>query len=144
MASKLYPPASMVLRGLLAHPDIFDKIIIWHLERNMAQRPWTIQLRMDFADEERNEKIDNAFVEHALAISALAALLSDGQQPNLMVFSDDWQMGRRDLDLFAKKLEHPDPLAQANAEHGDKVTGNDVSDELAAALANMGNKPPVV
>ncbi len=138
------PKDGLVLPGLYANPDLFDKIIIWHLERDMAQRQWTIQLRMDFADNERNEKIDNAFIEHGLAISALGALLSDGQKPNIMVFSDDWQMGRRELDIFAQKLENPDPLAQANAEHGDKVAGNDVSDELAEALANMGNKPPVI
>lgn len=97
------------------------------------QRQWTIEARADFADKEKNDAIDQAFKVAAAHINATLQLLSDGQKPNVVVFSDDFFAGHQDIDWLG------DPLGKAIAEHGGSKTGDapEVSDQMLAALRDM-------
>lgn len=95
------------------------------------QRQWTIEIRADFADAEKNEAIARLVKQSAVFLHANTALLSDGQRPEVACFSDDFFHGREELDL------HNDTLGKAIAEHSDKMDGGHVSDELLQAAAEM-------
>jgi len=95
------------------------------------QRQWTLEARADFTDKEKNEAIDTAVREAAVHIHAVIALLSDGQKPQVVCFSDDFFDGHQEIAL------HQDKLGDAVAAHGDKMAGGGVSQELLAAATDM-------
>ena len=95
------------------------------------QRQWTIEARADFADAEKNEAITKAFREAAVHVHAVLSLLSDGQKPEVVCYSEDFFSGHADIAL------HKDTLGDAISEHGDAMAGGGVIDELLAAAAEM-------
>ena len=95
------------------------------------QRQWTIEARADFSDKAKNDAIDRAIREAAVHVHAQLALISDGQKPQVVCFSDDFMEGHQEIAL------HRDTLGDAIAEHGDQLTGGDVSSELLQAAAEM-------
>lgn len=95
------------------------------------QRQWTIEARADFKDQEKNDMITKAIKEAAVHVHAVMALLSDGQKPQVVAFSDDFFQGHEDLDLYE------DTLGKAIEEHGDSVVPGEVSDELIQAARDM-------
>lgn len=127
----------------LANPDVLDELVEWRMndprytDRTTQvkglpmQRQWTIEARADFADPEKNEAITKAIREAAVHVHAIMALLSDGQAPQVVCFSDDFMEGNEEIKL------HEDKLGQAIAQHGDKMTGGGVSDELLQAARDM-------
>lgn len=129
---------------VLANPDMLDKIILWRMgdprynnreyrkENPFMQRQWTIEARADFADKEKNDAIDQAFKVAAAHINATMALLSDGQKPQVVCFSDDYFAGHQDIDWLG------DPLGKAIAANAQQ-TGDtsEVSDEMLAAVRDM-------
>lgn len=127
----------------LTNPDVLDEIIVWRMndprytDRNThvkglpMQRQWTIEARADFADQEKNDVITRAIREAAVHVHATMALLSDGQAPQVVCFSDDFFDGHQEIKL------HEDTLGKAIAEHGDQMSGGGVSQELLQAAAEM-------
>lgn len=123
--------------------DTLDEVIVWrmndpryttrdnHVKGLPMQRQWTIEGRADFADPEKNEAITRAFREAAVHVHAIMALLSDGQAPQVVVFSDDFFDGHQEIKL------HDDKLGAAIAEHGDKMGQGGVSQELLDAASDM-------
>jgi hypothetical protein len=100
------------------------------------QKQWTIEARADFSDQSKNEMITKAINEAAVHVHAVMALLSDGQKPLVVAFSDDFFKGHEDISL------HEDTLGKAIKEHaevGENVSdGNGgVSSEMMAALSEM-------
>lgn len=99
------------------------------------QRQWTIEARADFAEKEKNEAIDQAFKVAAAHINATMVLLSDGQKPQVVCFSDDFFAGHQDINWLG------DPLGKAIADHATS-SGEvaPVSDEMLAAVRDMQTK----
>lgn len=136
-----------------AAPEMLDKLIAWRLHdpryrkvthtdsglhigakgsRNMAQRQWYIEARADFADQAKNEIIDQAVREAAVHIHAQLALLMDnGVTPQVICRSDDWFEGEREIGL------HSDKLGTALQTHADDGQASQVSDEMLDALRDM-------
>ena len=98
------------------------------------QRQYTIELRVDYADVEKNPIMRKAMAQAARHVLATASLLSDGQEPKVVMFSDDFFTGHEEIPLMA------DVLGAAIDKHGGQETG--VSDELLKAMtATQGEKP---
>lgn len=128
---------------VLAQPDVLDALVVWRMtdpryttrENRVKgltmQRQWTIEARADFADPEKNEAITTAIREAAVHVHAIMALLSDGQAPQVVCFSDDFFDGHQEIKL------HEDKLGKAIETHGGQMTGGGVSQELLQAAADM-------
>lgn len=95
------------------------------------QRQWTIEARADFADAEKNEAITEAVRRAAVHINATLALLSDGQKPLVVAFSDDFFAGHAEIALLEDKM------GDALAKHDDIGEPAEVSDEMLAAAREM-------
>lgn len=128
---------------VLADPDTLDQIILWRMndprytERNThvkglpMQRQWTIEARADFADAEKNDAITEAVRRAAVHINATLNLISDGQKPQVVAFSDDFFAGHQEIALLE------DTIGKGLKEHGDKVAEAPVSDEMMQAVRDM-------
>lgn len=89
------------------------------------QRQFTFELRVDYADNEKNEVMRQAFQRFGRNVYATASLLSDGIKPQVALFSDDFFDGHMDIALLE------DTVAQGEAEIGGEDTA--VSAELLEA-----------
>lgn len=128
---------------ILAHPDILDQVIIWrmndprytdretHMKGLAMQRQWTIEARADFADPEKNEAITEAVRRAAVHINATLMLLSDGQKPQVVAFSDDFFAGHAEIALLE------DTISKGLELHGADTTDGEVSDEMLSAVRDM-------
>lgn len=128
---------------VLANPDVLDALVIWRMNdpryedrktrvKGLSmQRQWTIEARADFADQEKNDAITQAIRDAAVHVHAVMALLSDGQKPQVVCFSDDFFAGHEEIML------HDDKLGSAIAEHGPNIEQGVVSEELMAAARDM-------
>ena len=129
-----------------ANPEIVDRLVIWRMsdprcvdrtnrvKGQKMQRQWTIEARADFNDPEKNEAITTAIREAAVHVHAVMALLSDGQKPQVVCYSDDFFNGHADIAL------HEDKLGKAIQEHGDNVGSGNVSNELLQAAAEIAHE----
>ena len=94
--------------------DTLDAIIEWKIgnprykqfnqeqeqEQVMPQRQFTIELRVDYADEEKNAIMNMQLARQARHLLATATLLSDGQTPTIAAFSEDFFIGKAEIDLM--------------------------------------------
>lgn len=129
---------------LLANPDVFDKVLDWRLnspshrkrkhranaiaEGAHMQRQFTIELRIDYADNDKNEVMTKALKQAGRHILTTALLLRDeGMEPQIVVYSDDFFAGHSELkildDIIAEGIE---------ATGGEEPTG--VSEDLMRAM----------
>ena len=69
------------------------------------QRQFTIELRVDYADNEKNQSMRLACQQAAQHIFATANLLKDGQKPQIAVFSDDFYSGREEIELISSTIQ---------------------------------------
>jgi hypothetical protein len=127
----------------LSNPDVLDQLVVWRMtdprytDRTnrvkglTMQRQWTIEARADFADPEKNEAITTAIRQASVHVHAVMALLSDGQAPQVVCFSDDFFDGHQEIKL------HEDKLGQAIEQHGGSMSEGKVSDELLQAARDM-------
>lgn len=126
-----------------APPEILDKVIIWRMsdprysykegkERDIKmQRQWTIEVRADFNDAEKNDAITECVRQHAVAINATVVLIKDnGQVPQTVCYSDDFFTGHDDIALLENKLGK---ALETQAEE----TGLTVSDEMMQTMRDM-------
>ena len=93
------------------------------------QRQFTIELRVDYADDGKNEVMRKALQAAARHVYATAQLLKDGVAPQIAVFSDDFFSGHSEIALLE------DTIAQGVEATGGVQEGDKVSSELMAALA---------
>jgi hypothetical protein len=131
---------------VLAQPDVMDQLIIWRMNDPRfttretrvkglpMQRQWTIEIRADFADPEKNEVITDLVKQAAVYLHANTALISDVQKPQIACWSDDFFKGHQEIAV------HADTLGKAIAMHGDQVGGGKVSDELLQAAAEIAHE----
>lgn len=149
---KTRPPVHSVMRGgfgplgtikehhsewnVTAEPSVMDRIIDWkirgpnlrlHKEARMI-RQFTIELRVNYADTEKNETMQSACAAAARHMFATANLLADGTQPDIAIYSDDWFTGKKEISLLQ------DVIAQGKEELGDSLPEGEVSSELMKAV----------
>lgn len=132
------------LNGALANPDVLDKLIIWRMgdvkyrkrtRREMdefirsgsMQRQFTIELRVDYADNEKNDAMRTALQAAARHVYATATLLADAVKPQIAIFSDDFFAGHEQITLLEDTIQ-----AGKDQIGGEKETP--VSDELLGAM----------
>lgn len=105
----------------------------------MPQRQWTIEIRIDYANEDadgKNEAMREAVQIAGRNLLATAGLLADKVKPQIAMFSDDFFAGVQKIELMDDVLaEGKKQLAVAAG--GNEVEDEPLSDELAEALRDM-------
>lgn len=91
-------------------------------------RQFTIELRVNYADADKNDTMRTACAAAARHMFATANLLADGTKPDIAIFSDDWFAGKEEINLMQ------DVIQQGLDETQDAVTEGEVSSELMAAV----------
>lgn len=98
------------------------------------QRQFTIELRVDYADQEKNTVMRAAVAAAARHVYATAQLLADQTKPQIAIFSDDFFSGNQQIelleDVIAKGKDQMQEIGSGEAIAED--TG--ISPELAAAV----------
>lgn len=137
------------LPALLADPCGLDRLIEWKMgsiqqlkrtrlaaitEGAHMQRQFTIELRVDYADNDKNGEMRKTLQRAARHAYATAQLLCDGVKPQIAIFSDDFFSGKEEIMLLE------DEIAQGRAEidGGDGDNDTTVSSELMAAVTGNG------
>ncbi len=128
-----------------ADPDMINKLVDWRMrspsinrqlgtklsaltEGAFMQRQFTVELRVDYADPDKNEVMKKALQAAARHMYATAVLLSDsGMKPEIMLCSDDFFSGNEELKLIEDTIQQG--LDETNLP--DEAP---VSDELLAAV----------
>ncbi len=98
------------------------------------QRQYTIELRVDYADADKNAAMRAALQHAARHVLATAGLIADsGVKPQIAIFSDDWFSGHDEIKLF------DDIVAQGLAETLTTGTGEieEVDPELIRAMQGL-------
>lgn len=126
-----------------AHPNVIEKIVDWKMgdprwlskhRRADAiargahmQRQFTMELRVDYADADKNEVMKTALKHAARHVFATASLLADnGIRPEIAVHSDDFFSGHEEIKML------DDVIAQG-IEETSSVDAGEVSSELLSA-----------
>lgn len=101
------------------------------------QRQWTIEVRADFADPDKNDAITEAVRQHAVALNATMVMIKDnGISPQTVCYSDDFFTGHEDITLMEDKLGKAKALAASAGEDTPSETMA-VSDEMMQAMRDM-------
>jgi hypothetical protein len=129
--------------GVTLETSLMDRLIDWNLRSPVVAkkmktsaiaeeahliRQFTIELRVNYADNEKNATMRSAVAQAARHMFATAQLLADGVKPDIAIFSDDWFSGREEIELLQ------DVIQQGLDEAGEAVTEGEVSSELMAAV----------
>lgn len=93
------------------------------------QRQFTIELRVDFSDNEKMGLMKTACQIAARHMLAQAALIKDAVNPQIAVYADDFFSGHQEIALF------DDVLGQGIEMVGTAGADEEVSPELLAAIA---------
>jgi hypothetical protein len=91
------------------------------------QRQFTIELRVDYADAEKNDTMRTALQAAARHVYATAVLLADAVKPQIAIFSDDFFAGHEQITLLEDTIETGKQMIQCGDE-------SPVSDELIKAM----------
>ena len=97
------------------------------------QRQFTLELRVDYTDDGKNEVMQQAIQAAARHILAQATLLSDGVKPQIACFSDNWYTGVQDINILDDVIQQGLDHAAASGDANDQS----VSSELLAAAQEM-------
>lgn len=87
-----YPVRNLSKREYLADLRKWDKI--------MARRTYRIELKIDFADDDRHEHMLEVAKQYARDFIASAMLLADRGKPDIALITDDSFVGREDIELL--------------------------------------------
>lgn len=130
------------------NPDTLSQLVEWRLTDprymdrqtrmkglgQMPQRQWTIEARANFTDQGKNDAITEAIRTAAVHVHAVMVLLSDGQKPQVVAFSDDFFAGHDEISLIE------DSLGKAKADHAD-MAETEISEDMLSALREMPKDP---
>ena len=127
----------MSYEGVHLTDDVLDSLIAWRLgdvrimpkrgKESKMQRQFTIEIRVDYADSGKNDAMKTVMAAAARHIFATATLLSDGQEPKIVMFSDDFFVGHTKIPLMHDVLGDAIEKGEVGEEGG-------VSKELLAAM----------
>jgi hypothetical protein len=120
--------------SVTAEPSIMDHIIDWKLryltvEDKQLIRQFTIELRVNYADADKNEVMRKACAAAARHVFATANLLADGVKPDIAIFSDDWFAGKEEISLMQDVIQQG--LDETSVAQNGEAT---VSSELMQAV----------
>lgn len=132
------------LAPAIADPVMLDKMIIWKsqgpdgllwdTERSkLMNRQFTIELRVDYADAEKNEVMRAALQIAGRHMMATAQLLSDGVKPQIALFSDDFFDGHAEIALIEDTIQQGKDLLALQAAGSTADAGETVSSDLLDA-----------
>lgn len=120
--------------NVTAEPSIMDHIIDWKLrysnEEDKLIRQFTIELRVNYADADKNEVMRKACAAAARHVFATANLLADGVKPDIAIFSDDWFAGKEEISLMQDVIQQGLDETSSTAQDGEVG----VSSELMQAV----------
>lgn len=95
------------------------------------QRQFTIELRVDYADNGKNEAMRQALTAAARHVYATATLLADAVKPQIAIFSDDFFSGHEEIELLEDVIaQGKQQLEQA----GVSEQPEEISSELLSAV----------
>ncbi len=94
------------------------------------QRLFTIEVRVDYKDESKQEVMKKALQQAARHIYASANLLKDHIKPMIVVYSHDYFSGHHDIPLLE------DDIAVGESLLGEEMQDEGVSKEMLDALKN--------
>lgn len=95
------------------------------------QRQFTVELRVDYSDNDKNETMRTALQHAARHVYATAVLLSDGVKPQVAVFSDDFFSGHEEIKLLDDVIQNG--LQDTNMTNDTEQ----VSSELMSAMKDI-------
>lgn len=101
-------------------------------EKRHMQRQFTIEVRVDYTDKDKNEAMRTALAAAARHVFATAVLLADGVKPTIAIFSDDFFQGHEEIALMQDVIR--DGVDSISG--GEEAQDNGVSSELAAAATS--------
>lgn len=128
-----------------ADPETINRLIDWRMrspsvqkhlgtklsaltEGSFMQRQFTVELRVDYADPDKNDVMKKALQAAARHMYATAVLLSDsGMKPEIMLCSDDFFSGNEEMKLL-------DDTIQQGLDETNLPDEAPVSDELLRAV----------
>ena len=85
------------------HPDKSPEEL---RRQGVAQKTLCLELRLDFADQERYNTMVGFFQQCAVYLVAQADLASDrGIKPDVAIYDDDMYLGKRDISLVPNTLQ---------------------------------------
>lgn len=128
---------------MLATPDTLDRLIDWkmgdpkvrprrlHAEEVTIQRQFTIELRVDYEDNEKNDAMRKACAAAGRHVFATASLLADGIQPQISIYSDDYFAGHDEIKLMEDTIQQG--LDATKGESEESASG-EISSELMRAV----------
>lgn len=93
------------------------------------QRQFTMEMRVDFADADKNEAFQEAIQHIGRHALATMQLLSDGQKPQIAIWSDDFYAGRKEIMLFDDLLK-----SESSKDSPDVAQDASPSDEMLRAM----------
>lgn len=93
------------------------------------QRQFTIELRVDYTDNEKNDSMRTALQAAARHVYATASLLADGVKPQIAIFSDDFFAGHEVIELLDDTIAQGVKAITVDGNNEDEG----VSSELLAA-----------
>lgn len=107
--------------------------LLWYTDRSqLMNRQFTIELRVDYADADKNEVMRKALQVAARHMYATASLLSDGVKPQIAMFSEDFFDGHADIALVEDTIQQGLDELKANGDTSEGDSG--VSSELLDAV----------
>lgn len=96
------------------------------------QRQFTMELRVDYADVEKNEVMQTALKAAARHVFATAVLLADNNvKPQISVYSDDFFSGHEEIKMLDDVIAQG--LAESESADGPALAEEISGDLLAAA-----------
>lgn len=123
--------------------SLMDRLIDWKLRSPLTAkkrptsaiaegdhmiRQFTIELRVNYVDDEKNGTMRSAIAASARHMFATANLLADGVKPDIAIYSDDYFKGREEIELLQ------DVIQQGLDEANGNIAEGEVSSELMAAV----------
>lgn len=103
--------------SILANPSVLDRLIDWKLrspatrhrsaisEGEPMQRQFTIELRVDYEDNDKNDEMRKSTASAARHMYAMAQLLADGVKPQIAIYSDDYFQGNKEIELLEDTIQ---------------------------------------
>lgn len=104
----------------------------------MTQRSYTIEVRIDVADETKYEDFQKVMIQAGQLVYANAQLISGTTKPQIAVFSDDFFAGHNDIDIFTNSIAQGDKdlAAAAKTAQPDLVANLEPEEEFSSELLN--------
>lgn len=116
------PEVKMDAPDILANPDMLDRLIDWKLgsvthrkrksnrmtaihEGAIMQRQFTIELRVDYEDADKNDTMRTACQAAARHVYATATLLADGVKPQIAIYADDFFSSQQEIALLDDTIQ---------------------------------------